>query len=232
MTRREGVVAFDSSFGESFGLFSAAHELKAPTALVRQLALELQSRANDRHEIELLDQIILTSEKSLRLTSDLTRTVRLAELPLALEPINAVQMCEEVAHEIWPLYKASGRRLEVVPRKRNAPLVVANRDLLRRVLLNFADNALHYSSDESSVQLGVRRQGRDIMIGLRDQGPIVALHDATLHAPTGRPESSGLGLIITRKFAEAMQATTGTMRHRDGMTFYIALQESKQLALL
>lgn len=232
MTRREITSEYDPLHDGSFGVMLAAHELKTPTALVRQLALELREQTDSQLERELVDQIILMSEKSLRLTSDLTKTARLSELALEMEPINAVQMCEEVAHEIWPLYRANNRRIEVMPRKRDAPLVVANRDLLRRVLLNFADNALHYSSDESSVRLGVRRQERGVMIGLRDQGPIVTTLRSDPLTPTGRPESSGLGLAISRKFAQAMQSTIGTTRHRDGMTFYIALQESKQLALL
>lgn len=232
MTRRESTSLQDPSLDGSFGVMSAAHELKAPTALMRQLALELRMQATTDYERQLLDQIILTSEKSLRLTNDLTKTVRLGELSIDMEPVNAMQMCEEVAHEIWPLYRAQDKQIEVVSRKRDAPLVVANRDLLRRVLLNFADNALHYSGADAKVSLSVRRNSGEIMIGLRDRGPIIPSQSASLTATTGRPESSGLGLAITRRFAEAMHARVGTTRHRDGMTFYISAQESRQLVLL
>ena len=233
MTRRESANAYDPSLDGSFGVVSAAHELKTPTALMRQLALELRMQAATQYERELLDQIILTSEKSLRLTNDLTKTVRLGELPIDMEPVNAVQMCEEVAHEIWPLYRAQGKRLEVASRTRDAPLVIANRDLLRRVLLNFADNALQYSGSDAKVLLGVRRKGGEVTIGLRDHGPVAAANvTGGATAPTGRPESSGLGLVITRKFAEAMNARVGTTRHRNGMTFYVSMPESRQLALL
>ncbi len=232
MTRRETSRTFDPSTDGSFGLFSAAHELKAPTALLRQLALELRETASNDTERQLIDQMVLTSERSLRLTSDLTKTVRLQEGLFELEPVNAQQLCEEVAHELTPLYKAHGRSISVRSR-RQAPLVVANRDLLRRVLLGFGDNALHYSRDDASVMLGVERRDSFVQLGVRDQGPILPYRGINLESPpTGRPQSSGLGLMIARQFADVMQGNIGTRRHKDGMTFYINMVMSEQLSLL
>ena len=176
--------------------------------------------------------MVLTSERSLRLTSDLTKTVRLQEGLFELEPVNAQQLCEEVAHELTPLYKAHGRSISVRSR-RQAPLVVANRDLLRRVLLGFGDNALHYSRDDASVMLGVERRDSFVQLGVRDQGPILPYRGINLESPpTGRPQSSGLGLMIARQFADVMQGNIGTRRHKDGMTFYINMVMSEQLSLL
>lgn len=216
-----------------FGVMTAAHELKAPTALMRQLALELREQCTSTHELQLLDQIILTSERSLRLTSNLTKTARLEDGLFALEPVNAQQICEEVAHELAPLYRAHDRQL-VVKTRRSAPLVVANRELLRRVLMNFGDNALHYSGSQSHVVLGVDKQGDRVQIGLRDKGPVSPHRYGTTHASTmtGRPASSGLGLLIAEKFAAAMQSSIGSRRHRDGMTFFIDMHASEQLSLL
>lgn len=229
MIRRGDENASDPSFGGSFGLVSAAHELKSPTSLVRQLALELRDTVATEHERRLLDQIVLTSERSLRLTSSLTKMARLEDGLFELEPINAQQLCEEVAHEISPLYKSHDKRIEVQYR-RAAPLVIANRDLLRRVLLGFADNALYYSGNAAAVTLGVQRKHHAVHVGLRDKGPIVP--QAARRAMTGRPAASGIGLMIADRFAEAMQGSIGSLRHHDGMTFYIAMQESEQLALL
>lgn len=222
---------YDPSFGGSFGLMAAAHELKSPTALVRQLALELQGIAMSEQERRLIDQIILTSEKSLRLTSNLTKTARLDDALFALEPVNAQQMCEEVAHEITPLYKSYGKAIDVLPR-RSAQLVIANRELLRRVLLGFADNALHYSDTESRVVFGVQKNAGAIRIGLRDKGPILPTRRGAQSVLTGRPSASGLGLLIADKFAAAMRSNVGRVRHKDGMTFYISMTASEQLALL
>lgn len=53
-------------------IYVAAHELKAPLVLMRQLALELKSAgADDKVTIE---RLLMTVERSLRLVEQLTKT--------------------------------------------------------------------------------------------------------------------------------------------------------------
>lgn len=224
-------------------LLAAAHELKTPLALIRQLSLGLEQGEFDQEEHrEILRQIVLTSERGLRLTSDLTRTSRLEDGLFDLEPVNSRQLCEEVAHELTPLFKARGREIRVLGGRRQL-IAVANRDLLRRVLINFSDNALHYADSNSpvSIQASALVGGDQVRLGVRDYGPAVS-NDTWLKiksrlgvAPQpiqNRPASSGLGLYIAGQFAGAMDGAIGATRHRDGATFYIDLQASKQLKLL
>ena len=99
-------------------LIAAAHELKSPLALMRQLSLALES--NDFSELErqrMLRQISLTSERAIRLTSDLTRSSRLEDAMFALEPINPQQLCEDIVHELTPLFKAYGSSVRLANRK-------------------------------------------------------------------------------------------------------------------
>lgn len=231
MARRETIALQRDplDIGGSFGLFSAAHELKSPNALVRQLALELRETVTSDTDRQLIDQMILVSERALRLTTNLTKTARLEDGLFELEPVNVQQLCEEVAYEMQPLYTAHQRTLAVRPRRR-APLVVANRDLLRRVIAGFADNALHYGQESSQVTIDVRQQQGAVQVGVRDSGPIV--RKTTARDMAGRPDSSGLGLAIAARFAEAMQGAIGVRRHRNGMTFYVELRASEQLSLL
>jgi K+-sensing histidine kinase KdpD len=237
-TGQDRLLAGDLSF-----VVTAAHELKAPLALVRQLSLTLEAGGVDTGERErMLRQIILTTERALRLTTDLSRSSRLEDSLFELEPLNPQQICEEVAHELTPLYKARGREIKVASHRRSM-LVVANRELLRRIVLNFGDNALHYAESDSPVELraGSFSSGSKIRIGVRDYGPAVPpdvwqhlqthLGSATqaLHA---RPQSSGLGLYVAGQFASAMRGNIGATRHRDGATFYVDLSASTQLSLL
>lgn len=224
-------------------LVTASHELKEPLALIRQLSLALEGDAMDPKERDrMLRQITLTTERALRLTTDLTRSSRLNQLSFELEPINPQQICEEVAHELTPLYAAKGRQIRVSSRYRPI-LAVANRELLRRIILNFGDNALHYAADDTPVELhaGSRSKGSTIRIGVRDYGPALsAVMWARLQTQLGvllqplhtRPQSSGLGLYIARQFADAMSSEIGVTRHRDGTTFYVEMNASTQLRLL
>lgn len=225
-------------------LIAAAHELKAPLALVRQLALRLETETTNENaeHARLLRQVVLTSERALRLTSDLTKASRLESALFTLEPINPEQLCRDVVAELTPLFDGYGRSVAIKSR-RHPLLLVANRDLLRRILLGFSDNALHYAQPGTAVHMQIQALKRSgtVRIGVRDYGPALSsdmwknlqhkLHTApqSIHA---RPESSGLGLYIASQFAEAMQGKIGAIRHRDGATFYVELQASSQMMLL
>lgn len=243
--------AGQSSQGQDGSLFAdlsfvvtAAHELKGPLALVRQLALSLESgmTVDTAEQLRMLRQIVLVSEKALRLTTDLSRSSRLEDGLFDLEPLNPQQICEEVAHELSPLYKARGREIQVVTRHRPM-LAVANRDLLRRIILNFGDNALHYADVDTPVELraGSRVADKTIRIGVRDYGPALPsdlwrrlqLHVGSAAQPLhARPQSSGLGLLVAGQFAGVMNGRIGASRHRNGATFYVDIDASTQLSLL
>ncbi len=228
-------------FDDAAMFLMAAHELKSPLALIRQLALSLESGDMSQRDIStLVRQIRLTSERALRLTSDVTRSARNDTL-FDLEPLNPVSVCEEVAHELAPLFTARHKKIEVTTRAR-PPLLVANRDLLKRVLLNFGDNALHYALTNEPVRMNVHTIGEQVRIGVRDYGPALPMDvwsrlseriDGQAMQPIGsRPNSSGLGLFIAGQFAEMMNGAIGATRHRDGVTFYVDMAASRQLSLI
>ncbi|MBC7565257.1 HAMP domain-containing histidine kinase [Candidatus Saccharibacteria bacterium] len=242
MNKREGLLGEGISADELSPLTAAAHELKSPLALVRQLALRLEESDISDKQRRLIQQITLTSERALRLTSDLTRSARLDDALFELEPINPEQICQDIAAELAPLFEAHGRSLQVSHRT-HPLLLVANRDLLRRIIMNFSDNALYYSQPGTAVHMQIQAltKAGTIRVGIRDFGPALssdmwrALQKKLKHSPQpvhARPQSSGLGLFIASQFAQAMDGTIGATRHRDGATFYVELQASRQLSLL
>jgi len=219
----------------------AAHELKSPLALIRQLAQSLDGNYSAQEVEQIASRIRLTSERALRLATDLTRSERLQDTLFELEPIDPISICEDVVHEMMPLFRARDRSLKVNSRKR-LPAAVANRELLRRVLINFADNALQYGGADNPVSFSTQssRDGRRIRIAVRDYGPELptdiwrSIQNAKQRPQpvSMRPESSGLGLYLASQFAESMNASLGVTRHRDGASFYIDLMGSTQLSLL
>ena len=81
---------------------------------------------------------------------------------------------------------------------------------------------------------------RQIRVAVRDYGPALptdvqrALNQGWIDKPLSismRPGSSGLGLYIATRFARAMRAQVGAVRHRDGSTFYVDLAPSRQRSL-
>lgn len=223
-------------------LIAAAQELKTPLALIRQLSLMLEGEENSDEGLRMSQQITLTSERALRLTEDLTHSIRLSNALFKLEPINSQQLCKDIVAEISPLFAAHNRNIGV-SRRKGQLLAVGNRDLLRRIILNFCDNALHYSEENKMTEIKVESLdgGQTVRLSVRDYGPPLSINtidqvgDRLTHAPVtidARPHSSGLRLYIASQFADVMNGRIGLTRHRDGSTFYVDLQASNQLSLL
>lgn len=225
-------------------LVAAAHELKAPLSLIRQLALTLEEAdslgfpALERER--LVRRIVLSAERSLRLTDALTRQSRLEDGFFELRPLNLVQVAEEVAHELLPLAREVGRELRVA--SSHIPLALANEELVRQVAFNLCENAINYSHEHRPVTLKLSglEQGNRVRLGVRDDGPkgfdgaLAKLARNLGKAPADfgpRPNSSGLGLYIATKCAQAMDGSLGLIRHTRGSTFYLELNASRQMDL-
>lgn len=219
----------------------AAHELKSPLVLLRQLAIELNDASlTHAQQQRISEQMTLISERALRLTSDLTRLESQLEL-FAMEPVNPLDVVRDVRSELHGLYQAKGRTLHIA-RVRHLPPVIANRDLLRRIILNFADNALHYSHVDGMVELQAQllNERSIVRLGVRDYGPYISpkewrvLSGKLKHVKAAhqRPQSSGLGLYIAHEFASHMNGSIGATRHQNGASFYVDLPVSHQLTLV
>lgn len=221
------------------GILVAAHDLKAPLCLVRQLALSLELAEDDAARARIQSQIVGVSERALKQIGDLTKLARLEDGLFALEPVSVRGVCEEVYHDLAPLFRDHGRKISFRYHNRRR-LAVANRDLLGSVVRNFCTNALHYSNIETTSRLEISDQNGCIRIGVRDYGPSLPVkiwhkfREGGLDRPTAvamRPGSSGLGLYFVSQFAHYMQAELGVTRHRDGTSFFIDLPVSHQATL-
>lgn len=230
----------DSSLSNQALITATANELSAPLVLLRQLSLTLASDELTLAERDrLIERIALTSERALRTARTFAHHPN--QTLLALEPVNAVTLCNEVVHELTPLFKAHGKQITVRQRTKS-PLLIGDRSLLRRVLVSLGDNALQFSADDKPTQLTITSHGSHVRLGVRDYGPAVPndiwrqlegrVEKRSTTALPRRPQSSGVGLIMARKIAETMGGLVGVTRHRDGATFYVDMRLSGQLNLL
>ncbi|MDO4712772.1 MAG: HAMP domain-containing sensor histidine kinase [Candidatus Saccharibacteria bacterium] len=220
----------------------AAHELKAPLALVRQLSLLLEDGELSAAEAQALQrQVRLTAERALRTVTDLSQTAQLTPSLFPLEPVNPLAVCRQLMQEMAPMMALYQRRISWPSGSmRRSRLVVANQVLLGRVMMNFLDNALRYTEESAAIEVRVASRGQAMRLSVRDFGPMMSrqeyrrLLDTLEQRKTvrTRPESSGLGVYIAAQFARAMGGRIGLIRHRDGLTFYIDMPLSEQLSLL
>lgn len=219
-------------------IFIAAHELKSPLALTRQLALALPLAQTSSDRMALSRQIVSVSERALRQVSDLTKVARLEDSLFTLEPVSVRSVCDQVSNELSRLYSSEQRTLATTYSNKSR-LAIANSELLFSVIYNFCLNALHYSTPQTTSQLAVRDHQGAIRIAVRDYGPALPtaiwreLRSGLVNRPTAiamRPGSSGLGLYIVSKFSQYMRGHVGAIRHRDGTSFFIDLPISNQMS--
>jgi signal transduction histidine kinase len=219
-------------------IFVAAHELKSPLTILRQLALSMDLE-DEMSLKDTRDRMIQVSERALRQVNDLTKISRLEDGLFELEPVSVRAVCDEVTSELRYLYRENHRDISEKYTNKSR-LVIANRDLLYSVIYNFCSNAMHYSDEGTRAEISVRDHKGRVEIQVRDFGPELPtkiwkeMKHGWISEPTSvamRPGSSGLGLYIASKFSRFMNGEVSAVRHRDGTSFTLVLPVSAQASL-
>ncbi|HYJ33554.1 MAG TPA: HAMP domain-containing sensor histidine kinase [Candidatus Binatia bacterium] len=201
----------------------ASHEILTPVTTIRAFA-DLMGEGAAANDTELQREgfrAIREAAGSLtRLARDLTNMslIDRKRLPLRLASADLGLVAEEVA--VRTIALAAERRqavsLSIEPELLH-PRVDA--DYLRQALTNIAQNAVRFTRDGGSIEIGARRNGAAIEIYVADSGigiskddferifsKIVELKDVNLHS-SGTTEFNssglGLGLSIARGIVEA-----------------------------
>ncbi len=221
---------------------SVAHELKSPLTLISGLSTQLRDPAIDPvHYRHYLDRIQFSSDRLLALIDSILRGYELEQhmLELRLEPLCPQLILEEVAHELEPHARRQAQLIRVRGR-RQKQMVLADKSCLHAVVFNLLDNAIKYSEPECTIELESRlRRGR-AQVAVKDYGLGMKRADLKkLFSQFGRVQrpvpqwasSTGLGLYIAKQLTEAMNGSLELARRKDGSSFLVNLQLSKQLSL-
>jgi signal transduction histidine kinase len=187
----------------------ASHELRTPLTTIRG-NLELLRREppigeSDRRAV--LSDTIDETERLARLVNDLLALARAdAGWQPALDPVAVDALVEEVCRQARLL--APDR--PIVADVSRDVTVVANRDLLKQVLLILVDNALKHTPPSGAVTIAAMAEGEQVALGVRDEGPGIApdmlphLFERFYRGDSARTEGgTGLGLAIARALVEA-----------------------------
>ena len=219
------------------GILVAAHELKAPLTVLRQLALSFDEMDSTNERIR--SEMVNVSDRAIKQVNDLIKIRRLEDGLFEMEPVAVRAVCDDVTRELNHLFIFNKRDLFIKYSNRSK-LVTANKDLLHSVVYNFLLNAMHYSGENTRAELIVKEYSGRVKIIVRDYGPALPMDvwremkRGWISKPTSiamRPGSSGLGLYIASKFSNFMHAEVGAVRHRDGTSFFVNLPISRQASL-
>jgi signal transduction histidine kinase len=196
--REEVIVAADAR-ARSMECIGAkvAHELKNPLSAVKGLVQLLSRSAADDRSRERLGVIageVSRMEVILRDYLSFTRPLD----DLRPEPVEIGAIADEVLAVLEARAEAAG-----VSIARTGGPVVATGDArrLKEALLNLVANAVEATPRQGSVEVGVRADGGDVVILVRDTGKGIPPDDlARLGTPffTTREGGTGLGVVLAR----------------------------------
>ena len=210
------------------------HDLRAPLAsLNMSIALLGQSCViGDNPEVQ---ELLTVSQHALdrlqRLTANMLDLGRLesGQMPLQREAVAPAEVLADAVEIVAPHAAQKEQRLET-HLSPHLPFIYADRDVIRRVLINLLENAVKYTPEGGHIQVGAEPSGEVVRFWVKDNGPGIPPEEQTLifqkYARGRRPGSKGLGLGLA--FARlAVQAHGGQIGVHsacgEGATFYFTL---------
>jgi signal transduction histidine kinase len=199
-----------------------AHELRTPLA-VQQANLEALEDGVYPLNQEALKPLREQNELLIRLVEDL-RTLSLAdagELELHKRSVDLLELTHLTAKSFEPALAKNAITLQVRSIG-ELPRVNADPDRIQQILHNLLQNALRYTPAGKSIDIELQSEGKEIRLDVRDHGAGIPpeafdlIFERFYRADSSREResgSTGLGLAIARKIAEAHGGTLTVSNH-------------------
>ena len=154
---------------------TVSHELRTPlTVLSGQIDVLLMQPGLGTGDRQSLEKMSREVERLVRLSNDLLLNAQLdTELSPARENVDVRALAVEVVGE---LFTADVNRKVKFP-SHDRLEVMADRDLLKRLVLNVVENAIKYTSEDDTIALKTYRDGRWAVVSVADTGRGISRED-------------------------------------------------------
>lgn len=201
-----------------------AHETRNPLGLIRGWTQRLTESEFSTPKQQQQVQAVL--EECDRVTARINQFLAYARpCEPKFEPIDLGELLTELATLLEPDLDEKGLSLNLIGVE-PSQTVRADREMFRQALFNLLQNAIQFSPEGGTVEIGVRgQQHTGFRVEIADQGPGVAAKSAeSLFTPyfTTRSDGTGLGLAIVHRLAAAHDWQAGyTPRDTGGAVFWL-----------
>ena len=186
------------------------HEIRTPlnslAINVQLLRRELSGDGALPSFRELLDALATLEYEITRINRILEEFVNFARLPMPkLEPVEIGVLLQEILGLLRPQADAAGVRIKPITPV-SAAAVTGDRDQLRQVFLNLAQNAFQAMPNGGVLGVEVGQDGERVKIAIADSGPgVPEAEQELIFLPfvSTKTDGLGLGLPIVRRIVEA-----------------------------
>jgi CHASE2 domain-containing sensor protein/signal transduction histidine kinase len=144
---------------------------------------------------ELAERMSAYAKRTLALADGFVQLARAEVTPVSLEPVDLSDIAVEAIDEVWP--QSAQRKIRIEQTGDDMPLVVlGDRSVLARTLVNLLGNAVKYSPEGSTITVTLSEQASDngptANVAIADQGPGFSREEAaTAFQPFERFERPG-----------------------------------------
>ena len=237
-TSNEKLAHLNQEKNEFLGI--AAHDLKNPLTVIIGSAELLKMNLPPAQSVKLASNIFGAGQRMLQLIKDLldANAIEQGKFTSNILPCDLRALAVECAANNQ--IHASRKEIVIVTEEGESIWGRADRNATMQILDNLISNAVKFSPHKSTVSVNVAVEKGYVGIGVKDQGPGISGEDqkklfgkfTRLTAqPTGGESSTGLGLSIVKKLAEAMSGTVlCSSVLGEGATFTLRLPACKDTA--
>jgi K+-sensing histidine kinase KdpD len=226
----------DQSKKESIAEFVSvvSHDLKNPLASIKaysQLAKKILLEKDDKKTAQLVEKIDKQADRATKLISELLDIQRLSnqDIQLSKKLFSIDRLVKETVYEYQQTISTHTIKVDVKTKTK----VMADKERIRRVLLNLLTNAVKYSPNASSVIVLAKKDKKNVTICIQDFGvgiPVAKhkfLFDQYFRVKEDdmqQAQGYGLGLPIVKKIVEAHNGKVWFKSQKDkGSIFFFSL---------
>jgi CHASE2 domain-containing sensor protein len=178
------------------------HDMRSPQASI----ISTLGQAGGAVEAGIARRIENYARRTLALADGFVQFARAESQHVTREETNVCDVVLDAVDDLWP--QSSARRIAIETEGcESERLVLGDRSLLTRAVINLVGNAIKYSPDGSTVRCRVASEAGEVVVSIEDQGPGISEDQrALLFQPFrrlghGGPEGAGLGLAFVRLIA-------------------------------
>ncbi len=216
-------------------LTSISHDLRTPLASIIGTITSLRSFGK-LYDEKTRDEMLTTAqdegERLNRFVANLLDMTRIdsGAVELRREMIDLSDVVGSALQRCAKILAGHRVAVELAP---DLPMFPLDFLLMEQVLVNLLDNAAKYAPLDSPIEVRGRRDGTDVVIEVRDEGPGIPVDDLErifdkfyrVRSGDRQRAGTGLGLAICRGFIEAQGGTivAANRADRSGAVFTIRL---------
>ena len=194
----------------------ASHQLRTPLTSVKgyiSMVLEGDAGEINDNQRKLLDEAFNSSERMVHLIGDFLNVSRLQTGKFVIDknPADLSKIVQEEVDGLQP--SAISRNMKLVYKfPKNFPIIELDEGKFRQVIMNFADNAIYYSREGSTIEINLSVENNEAIYTVKDTGIGVPENEReqlftkfyrASNAKRQRPDGTGVGLFLAKKIVDS-----------------------------